>query len=342
MADDAPAPSGERNAGFAVIVGAVGPGGAKCSRIGRKVAAMLRGRVHSRDPTSNGTPRCRQRRRSAERAAQSSCVIIARKSRKEPEPPQRSWSLLAPHAASGSPKRCSCPPIGVCHPPSHSASSSSSSSSCSSPPPVPTSVITGRDPLGWKLHPKPGSPSPRARAKRLSLQSPLPVFCPDPKPSPAPGSRSHGTPTADPSVQTRPPLPLDPPRRRHSDSSAFRGPPPAFAAPAVTLEDLCAVRLRPTPPPEGPDDVFSDATEGQGKPRRTPPPVPGKSFMARQVAQLIAQSRRRQRAAARPVKAEGDACGADCKRAQAAERGLRLDASCTSEPLGSRFPDREA
>lgn len=248
--------------------------------------------------TSNVAPRSHQRRWSADLCkCGTSPTIIVKKNKKEPQPPQRGASLLQLHTAShSSVKRYSCPPIGVFGSPSHpsSSSSSSSTSSCSSPPPVPTSVITGRDPLGWKLRPKSSSTSPRARAKRLSLQIPLPVVFPDPKSSPAPNSQSDNTPNPDPSPKTKPPLRPKPSRRRHSDSSAFlRSLAPPL--PAVTLEELCAVHLRPLSLSDESDDVFSG---GKGKevkvtprPRKISPPVPEKTSRARQIAQLIAHSR---------------------------------------------------
>lgn len=331
----APTPSSRRNEGFAVSIDAVSAGHtngsyAKCSQTSRKVSDMMRQVIaRSQDPTCEGTPRSHQPRWSADLCkGQTPCVIIVRKNKKEPEPPQRSLSLLRPYTASRSPlKRYSCPPIGVLHSPSReSSSSSSATSSCSSPRPVPTSVITGHDPLGWKLHPRSSSTSSRARANRLSLQIPFPVVSPDPKSSTT-GSQSHNAPNADPAPKTKPPLRLKPTRRCHSDSSAFPRPLEASAAPVVRLEDLCAVHLRPVTHPDQRDHVFSDGDKGHGKPSRIPPPVPNKTLTARQIAQLIAHSRRRCKPAA--VKAEGDVCAtatdprqtADYNNVHATQRG---------------------
>lgn len=321
----APTPSSKMNKGFAVIIGAVSPDHAsgsyaKCSQISKKVSDLMRHkgqrkfitpsqvpreRSFSTVSTSNGTPRSHQRRWSADFCkSETSHVIIVRKNKKEPQPPQRDLSLLRPHtASSSSSKRYSCPPIGTFNSPSQSSScsySSSATSSCSSPPPpVPTSVITGHDPLGWKLRPMSSSTSPRARANRLSLQIPLPVVFPEPKSSPTPNSQSDNTPNPDPLRKTKPPVRTKPSRRCHSDSSAFLRPLATPVAPVVTLEELCAVHLHPATHPDGSDDVFSDGDEGEGKatsrPHKIPPPVPNKTFMARQIAQLIAHSRQRRK-----------------------------------------------
>ncbi|KAG8008972.1 hypothetical protein GBF38_011540 [Nibea albiflora] len=220
-------------------------------------------------------------------------VIIVKKNKKEPQPPHRRASLHRSNSTSDTSfKRYSCPAMGVFSSPRHSSSSSSCSTcSCSSPPPVPTFVITGHDPLGWKLRPKSSSSSPRARANRLSLQIPLPVIAPDPKSSPVPNSQSDNTPNPEPSPRTKPPLRPKPPRRRHSDSSAFLTS-LASPQPVVTREDLCATRLHRVTLS---DEVFSGGNEEKVKvntrPRKTPPAVPEKTFMARQIAQLIAYSR---------------------------------------------------
>lgn len=220
-------------------------------------------------------------------------VITVRKSKKRPQPPQRSTSLTQPASAPGHIfKRYSCPPIGICRPTSRlcSASSSSSSrSSCSSPPPVPTSAITGPDPLGWKMRPK----SRSRRASRLSLQTPLPVMAPDPS----------ARPTADfqHAQNSKPPVQPKASGRRHSDSSAFLAPPAALT-PEGILKELHALQLQPvTLPREADDDVFTDA-KGGGEvnackpPLKMPPPVPKKTMMARQIAKMIALSRQSSKA----------------------------------------------
>ncbi|XP_076616217.1 uncharacterized protein LOC143339087 [Chaetodon auriga] len=257
--------------------------------------------AHSQEPrqrtlsmvsTSAVTPCSHQRRWSADLCKRgTSPVITVRKSKKEPQPPQRDASLLQPNTASYlSTKRYSCPSIGAFssryHP--HSSSSSSSTSSCSSPPPVPTSAITGHDPLGWKLRPKSSFSSSQARTKRLSLQIPLPVI-PDLKTIPAPNSQSDNTPNPD---RSKPKPPLRPkPTRRHSDSSALLRS-LSTPQPVVMLEELCAVHLRTVTVS---DDVFSEGNKEEVKvttrPRKIPPPVPQKTPTAKQVAQLIAHSR---------------------------------------------------
>ncbi|XP_061564689.1 uncharacterized protein LOC133419502 [Cololabis saira] len=215
-----------------------------------------------------------------------SFVVVVKKNRKEPQPPQRGVSLLcSPTASRSSSKRYSCPPLGIPTFPSQSASSSSSStSSCSSPPPVQTSVITGHDPLGWKLQPKSSSGSNRMRNKRLSLQIPFPVV-PD-----------FNSPTPEMSPKTKPPLKPKPPGRRHSESSA------SLASlgnplPVMKPEELMAVCLRKVVLSDESDDVFGEEAERQGRAtdlhRKIPPPVPEKTAMATQVAQLISHSRQR-------------------------------------------------
>ncbi|XP_045925212.1 putative protein TPRXL [Micropterus dolomieu] len=270
-----------------------GPGHATANRQGPTE------RSSSRVSTSSVAPRSHQRRWSADfHKCGTSPVIIVKKNKKEPQPPQRGVSLLRLHPTShSSVKRYSCPPIGVFGSPGHpsSSSSSSSTSSCSSPPPVQTSVITGHDPLGWKLRPKSSSMSPQARINRLSLQISLPVIFPDPKSGSASNSQSDNTPNPDPSPKTKPPLRPKPPRRHHSDSSAFLRP-LATPLPAVTLDELRGVHLRQVSLSDESDDVFSGGNEEEVKvttePCKTPPPVPEKTSMARQIAQLIAHSRK--------------------------------------------------
>lgn len=244
--------------------------------------------------TAAVTPCSHQRQWSADFCKQvTSPAIIVRKTKKEPQPPQRGISLLQPNRASHpSTKRHSCPTIGVFSPLRHPHSSSSSSSSCSSPPPVQTSVITGHDPLGWKLQPKSRSSSSQTHTKRLSLQIPLPVI-PDLKTIPEPNSQSDVTPNPDRSTKPKPSR-RPKPTRCHSDSSAFLRS-LATPLPVVTLEELCNVHLRPVTLSDESEDVFGGGNEEEVKvaarPRKTPPPVPQKTPAARQVARLIARSR---------------------------------------------------
>lgn len=284
---------------------------AKCGQISKKVSeanyVSLRGQngdyKNRQGPgqhsvltvsTSNVTPRSHQRRWSADFCqCGTSPVITVRKNRKEPLPPQRGVSLLRPHSASQyASKRYSCPPLGIRSSLS-SSSSSSSTSSCSSPPPVPTSVITGHDPLGWKLRPKSSSTSPRARMNRLSLQIPLPVIIHEPESSPAANAQSDNTANPDPSPKTRRPLRPKPPSRRHSDSSALlRSLAPPL--PVVTLEELCTVHLRAVTLLDESDDVFNEkVVRVASRARKIPPPVPNKTSTARQIAQLMAHSHQR-------------------------------------------------
>ncbi|XP_070847595.1 uncharacterized protein [Chaetodon trifascialis] len=309
--------------------------------------------AHSQEPrqrplstasTPAVTPCSHQRRWSADFCKRgTSPVITVRKSKKEPQPPQRHASLLQPNTASHlSTKRYSCPSIGVFRSRSHlhSSSSSSSTSSCSSPPPVPTSIITGHDPLGWKLQPKSTSSS-QARTKRLSLQIPLPVI-PDLKTIPAPNSQSENTPNPDRS-KPKPPLRPKPPRR-HSDSSAFLRS-LSSPQPAVTLEELCNVHLRTVTVS---DDVFSEGNEEEVKaitrPRKIPPPVPPKTPMAKQIARLIAHSR--QRCATNEENIYTSVIRPKPKLTHTQDHsslherrtGLRVDPSCDRERSTPRFP----
>lgn len=218
-------------------------------------------------------------------------VITVKKSVKEPQPPQRRASLTPHTTHDASSKRYSCPPIGSFRSPSQS----SSTSSCSSPPPVKTSEIIGHDPMGWKLQPKKSYISPRGHNRRLSLQISLPLL-PDYKLSPTPNSSpisepDHSTKTEP--TKSKPVLKPKPFRRHHSESSAFLKS-LANHTPMVTLEDLNNVQLRPIDHVDESDDVFGeenneeDVTACQCK---TPPPVPEKTAMARQIAQLITHSR---------------------------------------------------
>ncbi|KAM9424315.1 uncharacterized protein KZ484_023782 isoform 1-T2 [Pholidichthys leucotaenia] len=193
-------------------------------------------------------------------------VIVVEKKMKEPCPPQRGASVLQPHTAS---KRYSCPTFGI----NPSSFSSSTNLSRSSPPPIQTSVITGRDPLGWKLWPVSRS------GNRLSLQIPLPVI---------PASNSLAP---DLSPKPKPPPTSKPSRRCHSDSTA-RPQHHGMPQPALTLEELCNVRLQPLSLSDELDDVFREDRPEEDSPTscKRPPPVPEKTTMARQVAQLIASS----------------------------------------------------
>ncbi|KAK5905558.1 hypothetical protein CgunFtcFv8_001510 [Champsocephalus gunnari] len=231
-------------------------------------------------PLSISFPRSHQRRYSADLCRCSpSPVITLKKNLKEPDPPRRAVSLLTPQSVPRNPsKRYSCPPFAVFSvktrpfesSSSSSSPSSSSSSSCSSPPPaVQTSTITGPDPLGWKLRPKSSSSSPRAN--RLSLQIPLPAIRRE-----LPASTSPFNP--DPPAKTRAPLPPQPTRRRHSDSSAFL----KNSHPLVTLEELRNVRLHAVLAGDQSDDVFGDGGEEEEGEEvkatgKEPPPVPEKN-----------------------------------------------------------------
>lgn len=209
----------------------------------------------------------------------SSAVIIVKKTKKEPEPPQRSVSLLRPQTGSHcSTKRHSCPTSGILSSLSQCHSSSSSISSCSSPTPVQTSMITGPDPLGWKVRHKFVDTSSRARTARLSLQIPLPAVFPEVKSCPS--SISSDPSGAKASKQSR---------RRYSDSSAFLQSLEA-PLPVLTIKELSDVQLRSTKRTSDSDDVFCDGKADKIKPTKTPPPVPVKTPMARQIAQLIAFS----------------------------------------------------
>ncbi|XP_057682885.1 uncharacterized protein LOC130909947 [Corythoichthys intestinalis] len=188
----------------------------------------------------------------------SSPVIIVKKNVREPQPPERGVSLLRCHTPSRDPRRYSSPITGIV----------SMNPSCSSI--VQTSAITGHDPLGWKLRPKSSTSSNRAQSNRLSLQIPLPE---------ANFRLANTSPTTplDPAT-----IKSKPSRRHHSDSLAF-----LRSTPAVTLEELRDVRLRPIVGSDEPDDVFGEAYAQPGK---KPPAVPLKSPLARKIAQLIAHS----------------------------------------------------
>ncbi|XP_040032362.2 uncharacterized protein LOC120819229 [Gasterosteus aculeatus] len=298
-------------------------------------------------PASSAPPCSPQRRWSADFCrCGASAIITVKKDKKEPQPPHRGVSLLRPRAASHhASKRYSCPPIGVFGSPSSSSSSSSTTSSCSSPPPVQTSVITGSDPLGWKLRPKSGSTPLRSRTNRLSLQIPLPVAVP------AISCRAVDAGHPDPSGENKPPLRPKPPRRRHSDSSAFLGSLEG-PLPLVTLEELRDVRLRQLALLDESDDVFGRETEGAAgptaRPRSVPPPVPKKTAMARQIAQLMSHSHRRRGPLlakeediySSVVKPKGQHSHQteDHSGVNAKITGLRVDASGDRERSTPRFP----
>ncbi|XP_013882610.1 uncharacterized protein LOC106531325 [Austrofundulus limnaeus] len=194
-------------------------------------------------------------------------VIIVEKTMKKPQPPQRDTSLLRPQPVPPpSFKRSSCPSAKTFSP-------SSTAATCFSPPSLPTSIITGHDPLGWKLQPK-----SRERTKRLSLQTPLPEVqtpsCPNPETSSRPAFRPK------------------PPRRRHSEPTAFLK--SLKALPVLNPEELRSVLLRPVTLSDEPDDVFDQGTGQQGSGsaplHKIPPPVPEKTATARRRAHLIASS----------------------------------------------------
>lgn len=295
-------------------------------------------------PLSISFPRSHQRRYSADFSrCSTSPVITVKKNLKEPDPPQHVVSLLTPQSVPRNPsKRYSCPPFAVfsvkTRPFASSSSSSSppssNSSSCSSPPPaVQTSVITGHDPLGWKLRPKSSSSSTSPRANRLSLQIPLPVIHRE-----IPASNSPLNP--DPSTKTRPALQPKPTQRRHSDSSAFL----KKSHPFVTLEELRNVHLHPVLARDESDDVFRDGGEEEevkatGK---EPPPVPEKTVMARQIAQLMARSHQRKEiiySRVMKTKQENSHETEDTSRMIAQKSGgLRDDTSCSGVRSTPRFP----
>uniref|UniRef100_UPI0037E84142 uncharacterized protein n=1 Tax=Semicossyphus pulcher TaxID=241346 RepID=UPI0037E84142 len=221
-------------------------------------------------------------------------AVVVEKKKKEPQPPLRGVSLLGHTACHSSSKCYSCPAIGVLSSQTHPSCSSSSPSSscCSSLPPVKTCVITGHDPLGWKLRPRSSSTSVKALTKRLSLQIPLPVIFPDPMPCPSPNSQSDNTHNPDPSPKTEPHLRAKSFRYHNSESSVFHSLP--TAGPVVTLEDLCAVHLHQVTNFDE-SDVFSQENEKEVKmttqPCKIPPPVQEKTPLARKIAQLIGHSR---------------------------------------------------
>lgn len=212
-------------------------------------------------------------------------IITVRKSKKQPQPPQRSTSLTQPTSVPHHIfKRYSCPPIQICRSTSRlcsSSSSSSSRSSCSSPPPVPMSVITGPDPFGWKMRPK----SRARRVSRLSLQIPLPVIASDSSTRPAASSQR--------TQNSKPPVQPKTSWRRHSDSSASLTS-SAIQNPVGILEELCALQLQPVQTlPRQANDVYREASSKANvskQPCKMPPPVPRKTMVAKQKAKMIALS----------------------------------------------------
>ncbi|XP_034564195.1 uncharacterized protein LOC117830263 [Notolabrus celidotus] len=230
----------------------------------------------SPEPPSDVT----QQRRPAEicKSEKSRDLIVGKKKKKkEPQPPQRRVSLLQPHTElHSSTKRYSCPTFN--------SSPTSSIPSHFSPTFVQTSVITGHDPLGWKLRPKSSSTTLKARTNRLSLQIPLPVIFPDPKSSPTLNIQSD-THNPDPTSKATA-------VRSYSVSSDFLS--PRTPGP-VTLEDLLDVHLCHVSISDESEDVFINESEKEVKTTarlcKSPPPVPEKSSMAREVARQIASSR---------------------------------------------------
>ncbi|XP_077359428.1 uncharacterized protein LOC144005252 [Festucalex cinctus] len=214
----------------------------------------------------------------------SSPVITVKKNLREPQPPQRSVSLLRCHTPSRCPRQRYSSPITGIVSTTHPSTSSSSS--------VQTSVITGHDPLGWKLRPKSRTSSNQVHAKRLSLQMPLPVTIPDPD-----FLQSNTSPTTqlDPIRKTTKSKSF---RRHHSDSLAF-----LRSMPAVTLEELREVQLRCAKPDDVSREAYGEEKAGP-QPHKKPPAVPEKSPLARKIAQHIAHSWQQQMCAARKIEQE--------------------------------------
>lgn len=248
--------------------------------------------------TNRVQPRGHQRCRSADFSQlRTSSLILVKKNKKEPQLPERGASLrLPPTTSFSSFKRYSCPPLDISSMPCESLSSSSrssSSSNClcySSPPPLPTTVITGHDPEGWKLRLKPTSTSYRAHTRRLSLQIPLPVVPSEPTPISTSTSKPDHHLREEAEGKTKPPLKPKPVHRHYSDSAVVR------PLPALTLAELRAVCLRPVTHSQESDSVFSEPPVEDMKKktlqRKIPPPVPEKTLMARQIARLMALAHR--------------------------------------------------
>lgn len=236
-------------------------------------------------------------------------AVFTRNNRRVPPPPQQVAFFQRKNPCPY--KRHSCPSFG---PSTHQSSSSS--------PPVQTSLITGPDPLGWKLR-----GSPQRRSNRLSLQIAVPAV-------PAPD-----TPTEDPSPKTTPRLRTNPPPRRHSESSAFPRPP-------MTPQALKDVHLCPAILSDDPDAVFEEVFQDREK-VKVPPKVPEKTAMARQIAQLIALSRRRCGSVPRPamraeknanrVKGSSSHFQASLSRMLATQLGKNLKTDLVSIHSSGRF-----
>lgn len=201
-----------------------------------------------------------------------SAVITVKKSTKEPEPPRRTVSLPRPQAANPTSKRYSCPAFGITTQKLYQFCSLSASSS--PPPLIQTSSITGPDPLGWKVRHKIGNTTSRSRTERLSLQIPLLDAFPETKSQQSSNSSISGCPK--------------PSRRHNSDSLAFLR--SSGTTMPVTMEELSTFKLRRANSISNPD-VFEENVEKTEQNIKEPPPVPIKSEMARQVAELIAFSR---------------------------------------------------
>ncbi|KAJ0016363.1 hypothetical protein NQD34_014653 [Periophthalmus magnuspinnatus] len=204
-----------------------------------------------------------------------SAFIIVKKSKKEPEPPKRSVSLLRPQSVVRSTSKChSCPTFGIN--PQIVSPSPSNISTCSSAPLIQTSMITGPDPLGWKLRRIPGKTSLQSRAGRLSLQIPLSDIYPVQECQMSTNSyflKPKGAGIV---------------RRHNSDSLAF------FRSSETTLpvtkELLVATKLRHANTMASSDGVFEEKTK---KIIKKPPPVPVKSETTIQIAKLLAFSQER-------------------------------------------------
>lgn len=206
----------------------------------------------------------------------SSSLIIVKKPMKKPQPPQRSVSLLQPQPASHfSFKQHSCPSIEVVSP-----SPSSAMSFCPSPPYVPTSIITGSDPLGWKLRPKASSGLSRECTKRLSLQ----IFLSE--------VQTPSSPKPESSSKLKAAIRPKPSRRHHSEPTFLRS--LGKALPVMAPEELCTVLLQPVTLSDEPDQVFDEVTQkqesGSAPLPKISPPVPEKTATARKLAHLIAST----------------------------------------------------
>lgn len=203
-----------------------------------------------------------------------SAVVTVKKNKTEPVPPRRSVSLLRPQPAKLTTKRYSCPVFGMT---AQNSSTAFSTPASSSPPLTKTSTITGPDPLGWKVRHKSSNSKSRSHAGRLSLQIPISDIFPE--------TRSPET-TSPASSACKV---LKPVRRHNSDPMAFLR--STRINLPVTIDELCTVELRRAKGMSNSDDVFGENMETPQRYIKGPPPIPTKSEMARQVAQLIACSR---------------------------------------------------